>query len=174
MRTAFKSTLLLLLCSIGSCERFASVSAQDDEQIVFELCDTIENNEYVDPSRMHAIWRPDAQRGWGSQLDYYLVDKFTNHLAYVTALRLQIELDDSAQHIDQIYDICGPTQAGLKQCADAVAGTSRSLRGSVKLDFPFERHSHAGRIAVIEKEQNLNIYQLCARTTPNSEQNAEL
>lgn len=151
---------LLFVLAALYCNNAARANAQQDEEsIVFEMCDAIDSNKpvsgWVDPNRMHAIWRPDTERGWGSKLDYYLADKFSNHLAYITSLRVQIELDNSAMHVDTTVDICGPDQASLKRCADAVSGQSRTLRGSVHLDFPFELHSHAGAIHVLEKESNL-------------------
>lgn len=161
---------LLLLGLVGLCSNDGAhaQAQQDEESVVFEMCDAIDSNKpvsgWVDPTRMHAIWRPDTERGWGSKLEYHLSDRFTNHLAYITSLRMQIELDDSAMHVDTMLEICGPDQASLKRCADAVSGRSRTLSGSVNLDFPFERHSHAGTIHVLEKESDLSVYKLCAPT----------
>lgn len=162
-----RASLFLLALAALCCLNCTNAKAQQEEQsVVFEMCDAIDSNRnvngYVDPNRMHAIWRPDTERGWGSRLDYLLQDRFSNHLAYITSLRIQIELDDSATHVDNTLEICGPDQASLKRCADAVSGRSRSLRGSVKLDFPFEQQHHAGTIHVIEKESNLSVYKLCA------------
>jgi hypothetical protein len=137
----------------------------EQQKVVFELCNTFDLDQqmYLAPTRMHAVWMPDTERGWGSLLEYHLEDRFRNHLGYVSQLRMRVDLDASRTHIDQTFDICGPDAASLKRCADAVAGTSRSLHGSVRLNFPVERRHHAAKISVLESDQGLEVYALCAQ-----------